>query len=189
VTANEAKILHIEPNPTNDKIMFDYRHQSHSNEGWEELHGFMYADGSSIRWVKERPMHVVWFDNITMFGVDTTDPEKKIFRYDLYGKKLEMLGGTSTHVGTSPDREWYIGESAYYQPEEDGFTRVYLYKRGEKEPYALLAEWKNTKITWNWVAHVNPSFSADGKRTYFNRASSTEDKFEAVSINLADLKL
>jgi hypothetical protein len=169
--------------------MFDYRHQRHSNEGWEELHGCMYADGSGIRWVKESPMHVVWFDNHTMFGVDTTDPEKKIYQYDLYGKKLEMLGGTSTHVGTSPDREWYMGESAYYQPEEDGFTRVYLYKRGEKEPYALLAEWNNTKITWTWVAHVNPSFSSDGKRAYFIRASNTEDKFEAVSINLGDIKL
>ena len=188
VTKNEAQILHVEPNPNNDKIMFDYRHPRYPDKRWEELHGFLLADGSGIRWVKERPMHVVWFDNNSMFGVDTKDPERKIYRYDLYGKKLEMLGGTSTHVGTSPDRKLYIGESAYYKPEEDGFTRVYLYNRGEKEPYALLAEWQNTKITWEWVAHVDPSFSNDGERAYFIRASSTEDIFEAVFINFTEIK-
>ena len=190
VTKNEAQILHVEPSPLNDKILFDFRHERvYPNKHGESLQGFVYADGSGIRWIKERPMHVVWFNNNSMFGVDTKDPEKKIYQYDLYGKKLEMLGGTSTHVGASPDRDWYIGESAYYKPEEDGFTRVYLYKRGEKKPYALLAEWNNTKITWKWVAHVNPSFSSDGKRAYFIRASNSEDKFEAVFINFARIKL
>jgi hypothetical protein len=184
VSDYETKILHIEPNPANDKIMFDYRYRSDSNDGWHELHGIVSVDGRNPRWIMVRPMHVVWFDNNSMFGVDTEDPENKIFRYDLNGKKMELLGGTSTHVGVSPNREWYIGESDFYKPEADGFTRVYLYKRGETRPYALLAEWNNAKITWQWVAHVNPSFSFDGKRAYFIRAINNEDKFEAVSIQL-----
>jgi hypothetical protein len=188
VSKNETKILHIDPNPQNDKIMFDYRYRSDSTKGWISLHGFVYANGTGIRWIKERPMHVVWFDNNSMFGVDTEDREHQIYRYDLYGEKLEMLGGTSTHVGASPNREWYVGESAFYKPEEDGFTRVYLYKRGERKPYALLSEWNNTKITWTWVAHVNPSFSTDGKRVYFIRASNSEDRYEAVFINLAEVE-
>lgn len=188
-TKNEAAILHVEPNPLNTKIMFDYRHPRYPNKNWEQLHGYVNADGTGIRWVTNRPMHVVWFDNNSMFGVDTKDLEKKIYRYDLYGKELEMLGGTSTHVSATPDRKWYLGESAYYKPEEDGFTRVYLYKRGIKEPYALIAEWKNTKITWEWVAHVDPSLSADGKRGYFIRAANNEDKFEAVYIDFSELKL
>ncbi|MEX2045449.1 MAG: hypothetical protein WD941_08865 [Opitutus sp.] len=51
---------------------------------------------------------------------------------------------------------------------------------------ALLSEWKNGKISWAWVAHANPSFSADGKRIYFIRASDREDKFEAVWLELPD---
>jgi hypothetical protein len=188
VPKTEAKILHVESNPANDKIMFDYRYPLPADKGWESIHGFVFANGIGIRWVKERPMHAVWFDDTDMFGVDTHDPEKNFYRYDLLGKKLEMLGGRSTHVGASPDRQWYIGESAFYEPEQDGFTRVYLYKRGRKEPYALLAEWQNAKITWTWVAHVNPSYSSDGDRAYFIRASDQEDKFEAVMINFAEIK-
>lgn len=188
VTKNEGRILHVEPNSSNDKILFDFRHPRYPNKTWEELQGFVYPDGSGIRWIKERPMHVVWFDNNSMFGVDTKDPEKKIYQYDLFGDKLETLGGTACHFGASPNRDWYVGESDYYRPEEDGYTRVYLYKRGEIKPFALLAEWKNTKITWEWVAHVDPSFSSDGKRVYFIRASNTEDKFEAVSIDLSIFK-
>ena len=28
------------------------------------------------------------------------------------------------------------------------------------------------KVTWNMRAHVNPTFSRDGKRLYYNRATS-----------------
>ncbi|GAB2767265.1 hypothetical protein GCM10027275_06960 [Rhabdobacter roseus] len=182
----ETKILHLEPNPQNTSIMFDYRYRGDSSGPWHDLHGIVSADGSAPRWIKVRPMHVVWFDNASMFGVDTEDPENRIFQYDLYGKKMELLGGTSTHVGVSPNKKWYIGESDFYRPEADGFTRVYLYQRGESRPYALLAQWKNAKITWQWVAHVNPSFSSDGKRAYFIRASDEEDKFESVSIQLPE---
>jgi len=187
VSRNETKILHVDPNPRNDKIMFDYRYRSDSTKAWVSLHGVVFANGTGARWVRERPMHVVWFDDNSMFGVDTEDREHKIYRYDLYGEKLEMLGGTSTHVGASPDREWYVGESDFYKPEADGFTRVYLYKRGHKKPVALLSEWDNAKITWTWVAHVNPSFSADGKRVYFVRAPNAEERYEAVFIDLAAL--
>lgn len=188
VSDNETKILHLEPNPLNTEIMFDYRYRSNVTNSWHDLHGIVSADGSDPRWIKVRSMHVVWFDNTSMFGVDTEDQEKRIFQYDLYGRKKEMLGGTSTHVGVSPNKKWYIGESDYYKPEADGFTRVYLYKRGETRPYALLAEWKNAKITWEWVAHVNPSFSFDGKRAYFIRALNNEDKFESVSIELPEFE-
>lgn len=187
ITGNRATILHVEPNPKGDKVLFDYRHRKSAGGG--ELQGFVNADGTGIRWIPVRPMHVVWFDNNSMFGVDTFDPEKKIYRFDLQGNKMEMLGGTSTHVGSSPDRNWYVGESAYYSPEKDGFTRVYLYKRGVVKPVALLSEWNNSKITWTWVAHVNPSFSSDGKRVYFIRALNNEDKFEAVCLDLSKAKL
>jgi len=183
ITGNRATILHVEPNPKGDKILFDYRHFKGQKY---ELQGFVNADGTGIRWVPVRPMHVVWFDNNSMMGVDTSDPEKRIYQFDLQGNRKEMLGGTSTHVGGSPNRKWYVAESAYYVPENDGFTRVYLYRRGEVKPYALLAESNNSKIIWQWVAHLDSSFSADGKRVYFVRAVDNADKFEAVSIDLTD---
>ena len=181
VTDKAIEILHVEPSPDNKSIFFDFRQQ-----GVGSLHGYVKADGTGVRWVQVRPMHVVWYDNTTMLGVKTDNPEKKIFRFDTKGNPLEMLGGTSTHVGASPDRNWYVGESAYYGPEEDGYTRVYLYQKGVREPVAILAEWKNSKITWKWVAHVNPSFSFDGKRIYFIRASDIEDKFEAVYLEISE---
>lgn len=190
ITDKEVTILHVEPNPEGTKIMFDYRHLKFPDKRKEELHGIVNADGTDARWIPVRPMHVVWFDNNTMFGIDTGDPEKKIFRYDLYGNKIELLGGTTTHAGTSPDRLWYAGESGYYGPEEDGFTRVYLYRKGIKDPVALLSEWTNNQMTWQPArAHVNPSFSADGKRVYFIRAVDNEVKFEAVFIDLSEVDL
>ncbi len=187
ITGNDAEILHVEPNPRGDKILFDYRHQKEAGISKEQLQGFVNADGSDLRWVPERPMHVVWYDNETMFGVDTKDLGKRIYRYDLHGKKMELLGGRATHVGTSPDRQYFVGESAYYQEEDDGFTRVYIYKKGSETPLALLAEWDNGQVVWDWKAHVNPSFSADGKRLYFIRTNDEKASFEAVSIDIGEL--
>jgi len=176
-----AAILHVEPNPKGDKLIFDFRYSD------KEVRGFMKADGTDIRALPVRPMHCVWFDNDFLLGVYTADPEKKIYRFGLNGDRVELLGGLSTHVGGSPDRQWYIGESAYYGPDPDGYTRVYLYRRGNTTPVALLAEWTNSKITWDWVAHVNPSFSSDGERAYFIRAVDNEDAFEAVGIDLSEI--
>jgi hypothetical protein len=182
ITRNQAAILHVEPNPAGDKILFDFRYFEGKKH---ELQGYVNGDGTGIRWIPVRPMHVVWFDNFSMMGVDTTDPDKMIYKYDLYGAKTELLGGTSTHVGSSPDRKWYVGESQYYGPDKDGLTHLCLYSRGDHKPAALISEWSNNKITWEWVAHVNPSFSADGKRFYFIRALNNSDKFEAVYVDLS----
>lgn len=187
ITGNDAEVLHVEPNPRGDMILFDYRHQKVAGKSKEQLQGFVNMDGTGIRWVPVRPMHVVWYDNETMFGVDTKDPKKRIYRYDLFGKEIELLGGLSTHVGASPDRQYYAGESSYYKEEEDGFTRVYLYEKGNETPIALLAEWNNGEVTWDWKAHVNPSFSSDGERLYFIKVNDQKASFEAVSIDIAKL--
>jgi len=183
-----ALILHIEPNSTNASIMFDFKTLKLSNKprwkSWQSFHGFVNADGTDIQWSKKCPMHVVWFNETSMVGVDTKDPERKICSYDLYGNRIEILAGSSCHTGISPNREWYVGERGYYKTMPDGYIRVFLYRRGETKPYALLAEWKNNKITWEWVAHVNPSFSFDGERLYFVRARDDEDKFEAVYMDM-----
>jgi len=185
ITGNEVNLLHVDPNLRGDKILFDYRHKkTPESKRHEQLQGFVNADGSGARWVPKRPMHVVWYDNASMLGVDVDDPQKKIYRYDLWGKELELLAGKACHLGVSPDRQWYGGEGGYYRPEADGFTRAYLYKKGQAQAVGILSAWANEKITWWWVAHVNPSFSADSQRMYFIRAVEGTDKFEAAVLDL-----
>jgi hypothetical protein len=45
-----------------------------------------------------------------------------------------------------------------------------LYRRGETKPDCILATMPIVQPIWTLSAHVNPSFSRDGKRVYFNRA-------------------
>lgn len=185
IYSSGIKVLHIEPSPDETKVFFDFRHNwPNDAKQRAELHGCVNANGTNIRWIRERPMHVVWYDNQTMMGIYMHDAEKKICQFDLEGHVLDTLGGTATHMGASPDRQWYVGESGFYQAEKDGFTRVYLYYKGDKKPVALLCEWKNSKVTWAWKAHVNPAFSADGKRIYFIRSYTDMDKYEAVYLDL-----
>jgi Tol biopolymer transport system component len=130
-------------------------------------------------------MHVIWYDENTMMGVDMEDPKKKIYRYDLNGQQLELLAGKACHLGISPNRQLIAGEFGFYRAEPDDYTRLYLYTKEEPEPIGIVDQWANEKITWWWVAHVNPSFSADGRRLYFIRAVDGEEKFEAMVLDLA----
>jgi hypothetical protein len=187
ITGIDASVLHVEPNPRNNKLLFDYRHSIAKNQKPEELQGVMNANGKGVRWVPTRPMHIVWYDNNTVFGVDTQDDLKRVFRFDLDGKRLELLAGTSTHVGASPNRKWFVGEKGYYAPDIDGKMRVNLYQCGNDIPIALLAEWENVKITWDMAAHVNPAFSNDGERVYFIKAADNEDRFYVVCFDLKNL--
>jgi hypothetical protein len=180
-------ILHLEPNATGDRLLFDFRHLRASNGRKENLQGIVDADGSNVRHIPVRPMHVVWDDEWSMLGVDTADPDKRIYRWSLDGRRLELLAGTATHVGVSPDRQWLVGEGGYYAPEADGFTRVYLYARGSDQPLALLDEWRNDLVTWRWVAHVNPAFSSDGSRLYYIRAHHDSERCQAVCMTLDDI--
>lgn len=185
INGRGAQLLHIDPNATGDRILFDYRHfRDKTDKRRKQLQGYVNADGTGLRWVPVRPMHVIWYDENTMMGVDMDDPEKKIYRYDLHGKKLELLAGKACHLGISPNRQLIAGEFGFYRAEPDGYTRLYLYSKGEPEPVGIVDQWANEKITWWWVAHVNPSFSADGRRLYFIRAVNGEEKFEAATLDL-----
>ena len=53
-------------------------------------------------------------------------------------------------------------------------------------PFALVGEWDYCNLTWKQVAHVNPTFSSDGKRFYFIRATS-DNRFEACYLDMSVL--
>lgn len=185
ITCENISLLHVEPSPTNARIAVGYRYRPKEKKKYIPILAYFDQHGENIGFLKTRPMHPVWFDDNSFFGVFTGEEQKRISRYNLAGKRIEVLAGTSTHVGASPDKLWYAGEGSYYGHEADGHTRIYLYRRGCERPIALLADWTNNKISWAWKAHVSTSFSADGKRLYFTRVTN-DDRSEAMVIDLTD---
>ncbi len=172
-------ILHIDPSPSGDRFLFDYRCEAVDGQRGGKYQGYVNADGTDCRILPVRCGHTLWFDNDSYYG-----PHDGITaRYDLQGERIEVLGGVSCHTGITPDGMYYGGDRGGYRKSEDGKTRVYVFKRGQMEPVALIGEWDFWHVTWGWVAHANPAFSCDGKRFYFTRATG-EDRFEACSFDM-----
>ena len=163
-------LLHVDPSPDNKRVAAGFRYAvAGQNKPTPILVYFNAADGSNIGYLKNRPMHPLWYDNDTFMGIFTQNKDYLISRYNLAGDRIEKMAGLTTHAGASPDRKWFAGETSYYKPEADGHTRVALYRRGEMKPAAILAEWKNPTLSWSGDAHISCSFSADGQRVYFTR--------------------
>jgi len=179
-------LLHTDPSPTNDRVAMGYRYGGGGGDKQTPVLAYCnVADGTGVGMLKNRPMHPLWYDNDSFMGIFTGETQKRISRYNMAGDRIEILAGTTTHAGASPDRGWFVGEGSYYKPDDDGYNRVYLFKRGEETPVALFAQWKENEVTWKLRAHVSSSFSADGQRIYFNRG--TDDlRSEAVVVQLAD---
>jgi len=191
ITDQNVILLHTDPSPTNDRVAIGYRYGGGGDEKRTPVLAYFNSDRSGITdfsdvgMLKNRPMHPLWYDNDTFMGVFTGEPEKRISRYNLAGDRIEILSGTSTHEGVSPDRQWYVGEGSYYKPDSDGYNRVWLRVKDNEQPVALLAQWKENEVTWKLRAHVSASFSNDGKRIYFNRGTD-DDRSEAVVFELQD---
>ena len=67
----------------------------------------------------------------------------------------------------SPDKQWFAGESWYRSD-----PVLYLYRKGSTNATAVLMSHNFRHVTWDLRAHVNPAFSRDSKRLYYNRATS-----------------
>ena len=125
-------------------------------------------DGSDMIFFGRQPMHCQWFDNNTLFGHDDrvndgSENNYNLKRWDRKGKMIEVLAGRGCHPAMSPDKKWFATESWY----KSNPVALYLYKRGEIKPRAVLMNtWLSNPI-WKLQAHVNPSFAQDGKRVYF----------------------
>ena len=185
---SSVQIIHVDPNPSNTRIAFDLRFYYSNREGYDAYHVHMKSNGTDITVLKERPMHALWYDDDSFFGVCVkNDPRNRVYRYNLVGDRLELLAGTSTHVGMSPDRQWFASESGYYRADPDGYTRVYLYRSGNETPVALLSEWKNDRVVWEWRAHVSTAFSDDGERLYFVEGDSDFDTVRVRVVNMKDI--
>lgn len=138
--------------------------------------------------IPDKPVHQLWFDDSSYIAVyqyhDGTRwhmDKSRINRYSMDGEIIEPLGGIGNHVDVSPDRQWVTGDSMY----PDEIIKVFLYKRGQIEPVAVLDEHSFFDCAWNKKVHTNPSFSKDGKRIYFNRPVS-EDKTVAMYVDISE---
>ena len=194
ILGDKITLLHVDPSPDGKRVAVAYRYRVEDKQKPEPLLVyFNAADGSGIGTLKNRPMHPLWYDNETFMGIFTQDSAKLISRYNLAGDRIEKMAGMTTHAGASPDRKWFAGETSYYKPASDGYTRVCLYRRGEMKPAAILAEWKSGDAksgsadpTWTRNAHVSCSFSADGQRVYFTRVNR-ENRVEACVFEMGKL--
>jgi hypothetical protein len=128
------------------------------------------ADGTDLLWFGHKPMHFQWFDGDTIFGHDSEVEDglpdnRELRRWRRDGTVVETLSGYGCHPSMSPDRQWIATETWY------GSDPIYLmlYRRGSLKPDRILATLVPGTTVWELHAHVNPAFSPDGKRLYFNR--------------------
>jgi hypothetical protein len=135
----------------------------------------------------DKPLHFLWYDADTLFGVDQecmdgTPNNLFVKRWRLDGTYIETLAGPACHLGMSQDRGWFAGETFYY----DNPVRLHLYRSGETLPAAVIFEHEGIIPTWIDNGHVNPSFSRDGRRVYYNRPVDNE-RVQAFACDISPL--
>ena len=151
-------------------------------------------DGTGLRTLPGRkPMHFQWFDDETFFGyadkavvgVDLGKHRaKELYRWDLDGKIIEQLAGYGCHGAARADRAYFVGESWYRTKP----ISLRLYARGGRDPLTTFFSHSFFQLTWQDGGrhHVNPSFSRDGTRIYYNKAVN-ENTSQAFCYDLTGL--
>lgn len=118
----------------------------------------------------DQPLHLFWYDSNTIMGADQDTEDglpNDLFvkRWDRDANYIETLTGPGCHIGASPDRRWIASEN-FYRTEP---VYLIIYEAGNVMPRALVFNYPDGSVTWGLNGHVNPSFSRDGKRLYYNR--------------------
>ena len=166
----EGTVNHLQVSPDGRRVLFTTR--------GNRFLVVASLDGSSLQVLPgKKPMHFQWFDNDSLFGYTENlvvgfDPDlhhiHEMYRWNLQGKIVEHLAGHGCHGAGRPDRGVFSGESWYVSDP----ISLFLYARGGREPLAKVFTHRFLHLTWRNGGrhHVNPSFSRDGMRLYYNRA-------------------
>lgn len=154
--------------PDAQKINFQIKTKKDKSTREDDYIFYCSASGENIHFIGKKPMHVQWWNNESVFGHDWFDKmDYHMRRYDLQGNMVEEISGPGCHGAVSPNRQWVVTESWYGSDP----IKVFLYKRGKKEPTKLLFEQAavvNGIEFWKVRSHIHPAFSRDGKKVYFN---------------------
>jgi hypothetical protein len=117
--------------------------------------------------IPNKPLHQLWYDNDTIFAVNalrgTGKVDRNIYRFDLSGNSLELLGGRGNHIDISPDGKLLVTDNMYHKSPHE----IYIYRHGETTPAAVLYSSDITHPIWQLEVHANPVFSRDNRRIYF----------------------
>jgi hypothetical protein len=168
IATEKWSIGHLQYSPDGSKIAFRLN-VGPKNEKFKHL-VTMDINGDNVHYFGPKPMHFSWFDNESIMGhdnqIDDGYPnDKSVRRWDQQGKVIETLGGPGNHLGASFDRKLYASESWY------GTTPVIMsvFKKGQSNAYLQDTVSLDAHTTWTLAHHINPSFSRDGKRVYYNK--------------------
>jgi len=168
----DSKILHVQCSADGKTILFRTK-----KDTFDALAKANLENGEVHIFPNEKPMHFQWFDERTFFGsivprVTGGDPQKyplhQMYRWNLAGEIIEHLAGEICHGAARADGQYLAGESWY------GSNPIVmrLYRRDQIEPIAEIFSHNFTPVVWGGRNHVNPSFSRDGMRLYYNRGVS-----------------
>jgi hypothetical protein len=163
---SQWRVLHVQYNPAGTRVAMRF------DMGQGEPYRYVMTcrtDGSEATCFGPKPMHFVWFDDETLMGhdhqvADGLPDDRFLRRYTLQGQAVETLAGPGNHLGAAPGRELFASETWYHDP----VVRLVVYRRGQTDPSAIVAEHGRSDTVWGRTFHVNPSFSRDGQRVYFN---------------------
>ena len=131
-------------------------------------------NGGDIRFFGLKPMHDGWYENNSLFGHDDQfndeNPNDNTLRvWNRDGKCIiEKLAPPGCHVSVSLNLKWAASETWY----TSNPVIFKLYEIGHPKNSKVIMSNKNVGMIWGIRTHVNPAFSKDGKRLYYNNAVS-----------------
>lgn len=175
-------LSHLQFSPDGSKLSLRW-------DGIEEEHlAIVSTNGMLISTFPDpKPLHFLWYDNDTVMGVEIlpgSGDRGSYKRWNLDGSEVETLAGVMTHAAASPDRRWVAGETANYNQTPIPFV---VFRSGETVMTTRLWEHGFTDVMWSSRNHVNPSFSKDGSRLYFNMAIAS-NLSRAAFIDISELE-
>jgi len=164
-------------------------------EGASEMRKFLLTckpDGSDLVLFGPKPMHFLWWDENTMAGhdhqvADGQPDDRSARRWTRSGQFLETLAPPGNHLAFSPGRTFLSSESWYSSHP----VELYLYVRGKDGSSGRqVISSEHSSMVWDKGLHINPAFSRDGRRLYFNLPTDYGGtQIAAVDLDLEELGL
>lgn len=174
------KIQHGQYSPDGEMIAFKFMNFTADEKSFITCS----IEGDNFTFTNDKPLHFQWLDNTTLLGHDSLVKEDRLLKqWSPIGEIIDTIAGTGNHPAVSPNGKLLVSESWYR--EED--ISLFLYQYGSVTPLLTIPLGHYPNVVWELKAHINPSFSRDGKRIYFNRPVS-DGLSQAYSIDITHWK-